>query len=310
MSGIDYTTQGMIDSIKTKGILPESQNLYLPADIVSLTTDELISVIVPLLMSVKEEYLTASYDQAIGAGERSFFIHERALGLKLRDLVLVDTGGQEIPLDRYEPEDLKHGLQANPATAGFYLDNDRVNLIPIASDFSSYTLRQKIFRRPNNLILTSQAGQVTAINTATKEVTISTVPSAFTTSLTYDMIKGTPSFRAHAEGQAITSIVGFVLTFSATLPEDLAVGDWIAPTGFSPIAQIPYEAHKLLEQRVVIKILEGLKDKTGMDMAQEGYKAMVEKFTQLVTPRVDGAPQKLVSRRGLRAYSRASPRMW
>ena len=94
------------------------------------------------------------------------------------------------------------------------------------------------------------------------------------------------------------------------LPDDLAVGDWVAETGFSPIPQIPFEAHKLLEQRVVIKILEGLKDQTGMKMAEDGYEAMVEKFTQLVTPRVDGAPQKLVSRRGLRAYARSSPRMW
>lgn len=304
---IDYTTDGMIDSIKLRGVLPDSQNLFMPEDIVGLMTNELHSIIVPKIMSMREEYLVASYDQDIDAGETAFFIPFRSVGLKLRDVVLVDSGGQEIPLRRYEPEDLKNGYQTSGGM-GFYLDNDRVLLLPTDTDFSAYTFRAKIFRRPNNLVRASDAAQITAINTGTRVVTCATMPSHFTTSLTYDFIKGTPSFRAHAEAQAITTKSGFDLTFSSTLPTDLAVGDWVAETGFSPIPQIPYELHRLLEQRTVMKILEGLKDKTGLELAKDAYKEMVAEIFPMVTPRADGAPQKLVSRRGIRAYNRGL--MW
>lgn len=300
---IDYTTAGMFSSIKLRGLLPTSQTLYTEARAVSIMADELQSEIVPLLMKNKQEYLVHSYDQSITSGQRSFFIPFRAVGQKLRDVVLVDSGGQEIELDRYEPEDLKRGYSQG-APWGFYVDNDQVILLPTDADFSAYTFRAKIFRRPNRLVRSSDAAQITAIDTGTKTVTCATVPSAFTTSLTYDFIKGKPSFRCHAEEQPLSVKAGFDLTFTNDLPSDLAVGDWVAETGFSPIPQIPYEIHRLLEQRTVVKIMSGMKDKSGKEMAKEDYKDMLESLGFLVNPRVDGAVQKIVSRRGIAYYNR------
>lgn len=300
---LDYTTEGMFQSIKIRGILPTSQSLFTEARVVTIMAKELISEIVPVIMSAKQEYLVQNYDQSISAGQTAFFIPFRSVGLKLRDCVLVDSGGREIKLNRYEPEDLKLGYDSN-APWGFYVDNDRVVLIPSETDFSQYTFRAKIFRRPNYLVKSSEAAQITAINTGTKTVTCATVPSAFTTSLTYDFIKGKPSFRCHAEEQVLTLKAGFDLTFSAALPSDLAVGDWVAETGFSPIPQIPYDVHPLLEQRAVIKIFEAMKDKVGMELAEKSYKEMLERFGFLVNPRVDGAIQKVVSRRGIAAHIR------
>lgn len=311
MSGIDYTTDGMVSNIKLRGLLPDARNLYLSADMLALMNTEFRSIVVPLIMKEKQEYLVASYDQTIAASQTTFFIPFRAVGLKLRDCVLVDSAGQEIPLHRYEPEDLKHGFQIGAGNPGFYVDNDRVILLPTDGTFSQYTFRAKIFRRPNNLVAKSSAGQITAINTGTKVVTLSTMPTSFSTGLTYDFIKGTPSFRAHAEAQAVTTKAGFTLTFTATLPTDLAVGDWVAESGFSPIPQIPYELHALLEQRTIIKILEGMKDATGLKLARDTYEEMVQEFAALVSPRVDGTPQKIVSRRGIRAYRRFGRRsLW
>lgn len=302
MIGLDYTTDGMVANIKLLGLLPDARSLYLSPDMLALMNSEFLAIIVPLLVKEKQEYLVQAYDQAISAGQTTFFIPFRAVGLKLRDCVLVDSGGQELPIDRYEPEDLKHGFQIGIGQPGFYVDNDRVNLLPTDGDFSQYTFRARIARRPNKLIAKASAGQITAINTGTRVVTLDRMPSTFTTSLTYDFIKGTPSFRCHAEAQSITTKSGFDLTFTNALPSDLAVGDWVAETGYSPIAQVPYEVHPLLQQRTVMKILEGMKDRTGLELATKAYDDMVAQFAGLVTPRVDGTPQKLVSRRGIRAY--------
>ena len=296
----------MIASIKRRGILPASQSLFMPADIVNIMTEELHSVIVPLLMREHEEYLVTNVDQAITAGTNSYFIPAKSIGLKLRDVCLVDSQGNEISLPRIATEDMKAvGLDTTRYNRGYTLDNDRVTLVPSSSDFSSYTLRFKIYRRPNNLVQTSAAGKISLINTGTRQVTLASIPSTFTNALTYDFIKGTPSFRAHAENQAAATVAGFVITFTAALPSDLAVGDYVAEYGFSPIPQIPYEVHRLLEQRVVIKIMEGLKDSTGLKLAKDAYEEQVTQFRALVNPRVDGTPQKLVSRQGIAGYSRS-----
>lgn len=301
--GIDFTTTGNVADIKRNGIFPDAQTLYQASDIVGLMSDEMHAVIVPLLIQLKQEYLVSVYDSDIAQGQASAFINERAVGGKLRDCVLVDSGGQEIPLRRYEPEDLKEGLQRNSGR-GFYVDNDRLIFMPTTDDLSPYTLRQRVYRRPNNLVQTSSAARITAIDTVTKKVTCASVPSTFSTSIVYDLIKGKPSFRAHGEDLAVSAILGFDITFVDTLPTDLAVGDWIAEAGFSPIAQIPYELHPLLEQRALIRVLDGVKDKGGKEMAMETYKEMVDTYTKLVNPRVDGSPQKIVSRRGIGAFSR------
>lgn len=303
--GIDFTTTGNIADIKRNGIFPDAQTLYQASDIVDLMSDELHSVIVPLLITLKQEYLVSVYDSAIAQGQTAAFINERAVGGKLRDCVLVDSGGQELPLRRYEPEDLKEGLQNN-ANRGIYVDNDRLIFLPNGDDLSKYTLRQRVYRRPNDLVQVSSAARITAIDTVTKKVTCASVPSTFTTLLTYDLIKGKPSFRAHGEDLAVATILGFDITFSATLPTDLAVGDWVAEAGFSPIAQIPYDLHPLLEQRALIRILDGLKDAGGKKMAMDTYEEMVDTYSKLVNPRIDGTPQKIVSRRGIGAYSRGS----
>lgn len=299
---IDYTTTGIVNAIKLKGILPDAQQLFLPDDLISIMDGEMKTIIVPQIMSAKQEYLVSSYDQSISSGQTKFFIPHQAIGGKLRDFVLVNADGKEIGIDRYEPEDVKTGGD-EWTHRGFFVDNDQVNLLPTDGDFVGYSARMKIFRRPNNLVLESKAAKVTAINTSSLEVTCDKMPSHFTTSLTYDFVKGKPSFRCHAENKSISTIVGFVLKFSETLPEDLAIGDWVAETGFSPIPQIPYELHPLLEQRVVIKCLEGMKDRTGLELASKAYDEMLNQFGFIVAPRVDGTPQKAVSRRGISGYS-------
>ena len=305
--GIDYTTTGIIASIKRRAIFPTSQNLYLPQDIANILTEELHSYVVPLIMKEHEEYLVTNYDQAITAGKQNYFIPYQAMGLKVRDVVLVTSGGEEIGLARVEPEELKL-IRSGAAywRQGFYFDNDQVILVPTNQDYSSYTLRMKIFRRPNNLVLSSAAAQISVVTPGTKTITVSTtIPTTWTTAMTFDLIKGKPSFRCNGENLAVTTISGFDIVMTAALPSDLAVGDWIALNGFSPIPQIPYEIHRILEQRAVVKILEGMKDKGGMENAMNDLDgannptSMVANFRALVSPRADGSVQRLVSKGGI-----------
>lgn len=297
---IDYTCDALIESVKSRGILPSSQNTFTDRDIADIFWQELKTTIVPLIMAEHEEYLVNIQDYIVDPNQNSYEIPEKSLGNKLRDISLINGDNKNILFSRLEPESLKNNylfcwdyrLYGN---SGFYFEDDHVVLYPDASNYGGYTLRMRYFKRPNQTVVASDAGQITAIDTNTKEVTLSNAPSSWTVNMIYDVIKGTPSFKCKAEGVTITNKSGFILTFSE-LPEDMIVGDWVAESGYSPIPQIPYDIHELLAQRSVIRILSSLGDDKGTLSAIEIYKDMVNNFRTLITPRSDGTPQKLTSR--------------
>lgn len=305
---IDYTSTANIEGVKRRATLPDNaQGLFPDDDICKILTAELHSDIVPLLMGVAEEFFLHNKDHDIVSGTNYYEIPARAAGQKLKDVVLLDSSGNESILSRIDPSEIKHS-----SVKGFHFEDDRVRLLPDGATYSQFDLRMKYFRRPNNIVETTDAGRITAINTGTRQVTIANLPVAWTTSTTFDFIKGTPGFKSRADDQAISAInsASKILTFSSALPDGLIVGDWVAESGFSPIAQIPYDVHPLLEQRAVIKILEGLGDREGMSAAGDVYKDMVDKFMVLVTPRSDGTPKKIISRNPLFGGSSRRPPWW
>lgn len=160
-----------------------------------------------------------------------------------------------------------YGTSWLPGTVqGYFLQNTDLRLM--LNPPSGSTLRMQYFLRPNRVVPVDQCGTITAIDTNTNEVTIDadTMPAGdglFTTSDTYDLIRGTPGFETLAMDQTVTSISGVdlnVFTFADDLPEGLAIGDFMCFAGESPVAQIPVELQPLLTQRLVVKVLEALGD--------------------------------------------------
>lgn len=313
---IDYTSTALIESVKRRALIPRSQMLYPSEDIAAILTEELHSDIVPLIMDVREEYFVTFYDQTIDTSVNSYQIHSRAIGNKLRDVVLLNTNGLEVSVPRGEADHLKH--QWGTGNSGPYLNqlcfiyqDDQITLFPNASALGTYQLRQKYFRRPNNICLESAAGKITVKDSATKTLTLNNMPASWSTLTSCDIIKGSPSFRSHGDDLAISSVdvTAKTVTLTAAIPTNVAVGDWVTEPGISPVAQIPYEVHKLLEQRTAIKLLEGLGDTEGLRSAADVYKDMVDKFRSLVTPRADGSPKRIVSS-GPLFGSRRNPSGW
>jgi plasmid stabilization system protein ParE len=308
MAGIDFTTTGLIASVRRRGMAPTSQLLFTDQELADILSEELHADIVPLLMKEQEDFLAVDYDQAIDTSVNVYYLPPRAVGGKLKDVVLVDSVGREINFPRLsDPQSKQAPLVINASTQGWVFEMDRVKILPNAQGLGSYTLRMKHYRRPNNLVKVATAGQITAINTGTMEVTLANAPSAWSVSTLFDVIQGTPFFRAWGEDQVITNKSGSVLTF-ASLPAGMAVGDWVAEQGFSPIPQIPYEVFNILAQRAVIKVLEDMGDREGMNAAIKVYEDMADKFRGLVSPRSDGTPQKLVSGGGIGAFVRGNSR--
>lgn len=289
---IDYTSTGLIENVKFRALIPSSQNLYYDADIVKLISQELKSTIVPFIMSVREDHLLHNYDQDIVTTQSQYTLPAHAIGNKLKDVVLLDSSGEEVGIERLSAEMVKNRAFGG---TGFYFIDDKVKIYPDCTDLGAYDLRMKYYRRPNNVVLTTAAGKITAIDTGTKTLTLDRIVSTWTTSKLFDLIKGTPSFISHDDDLVVTSIdsVNKQVTFSDTLPTDLAVGDWCCEQGESPVAQIPYDLYDLLAQRVAVKILDNIGDSEGIRSAADLYSDMKESAKILLTPRSDGSVKKL-----------------
>ncbi len=287
---VSYTTDKLIASIKRRGSLPTDQRLMSDQDFVNLATDELETLLVPLLMSVREEYFLAYKDISVtGSLPYTVEIPDDAIGMKLKEVATIVNG---------RPQDLPRLDVDNEYrnTSGFRIEGNKI----IISGQSTETVRLYYFKRPLQLTTLSLSGQITSINALTNEITLSNIPASWTTSTILNSVIKSQPFSTSAEEIQIVSLSAPTLVINSV--EGLTVGDWVSEEGFSPIPQIPVEAHKVLAQATVVKCLEAMADPSGMEAANEMLERNLKDMLTIISPRVDGAPKKIVGR-GIFSYS-------
>jgi len=296
-SGIDYTTDALLENTRTNCLTPEADALFTDTRLLSVLSFEQMTTLVPQIMKTQEEYFVHIYDVLLSTStDGTYPIPDRAVGKKLRDVALVDAAGNEQYITRINPADVKFMSPSVTAQTnwvnGFYLQNNSVKLF--AGIPAQYVyIRYRYYRRPNNLCATDAAAQVTAIDIGTLTVTCGSVPGDWVVTDTVDIISQHPSFDSLADDTAITAINNSDVTLTA-LPANLEVGDWLSLSGTTPIPQLPYEAHPVLGQLGACKALEAMGD-ANVEMAWARYKQMSSDFYTSITPRTDSPAQKIVS---------------
>ncbi len=310
VAAIDYTTDNtdlsMVDSVQKRILMPLSANTLTAASIIELLDEEMRSTVVPLVLAAKEEFYVQNYDQTLVAGTYNYVIPERAAFATWRDIVLVDSMGNEINMTELPPEYVKItypvGNLPPMYTYGFVMNNDQITLWPPNSTVPvNYTLRMKCKRRPNHLTSVDNCGRVTVVTPGSSQVTLdSNGDTAWTTSTAFDVIPNAPQFTSLGDDLTISAIsqgtpTATVLTFD-DYPTGVAVGDWVCPATLSCVPQIPYDMFPLLAQRGVIKCLEALGDNQNLQVAERRYQDMAADFARTVSPRIEGARKALVNR--------------
>ncbi len=280
-----------------------NQNLLTDADIVRIASEELQSIIIPFIESVKGEYWVTNEDQNFVSGTTTYVLPQRATGTKLRDVCLVDNQGSEVLLNYINPEDLKSSWAYAPYQFGFYPKDNRIVLVlgNLIGSGNYNFVRMIYFRRPNTLCTTGatgNAGQVLSFDTNAKTITLDFAPTTWTSSTEFDIINSMPPFQSRTDNATITNISGFVLTFTDALPSGLSVGDWVSEANFSPIPQIPVEAQRLLECLTAARILQYTGDPS-FQVFQAQAEQMKKELFQVLSPRVDGSPRKIPIRNRL-----------
>lgn len=301
---IDYSTNSLVTSVKQRTMNASNQNLFTDPDFVRIASEELQSVLIPYIESIKGEYFVKNQDITFVSGQNSYTMPERATGMKLRDVCLVDFQGNEINLPYINPEDLKSSWAYSALQFGFYpKDNQVILVLGNLSAIGNYQfVRMIYFRRPDTLCTTNSmetpaSGQILAINTGTNEVTLNFVPTTWTTSTLVGVVNQFPPFQSWVDSQIITNVSGFVLTFSS-LPSGIAVGNWVAESNFSPIPEIPIECHRVLETLTSARVLQYSGD-PAFQVFQAQAEAQKRDLIQVLSPRVDGSSRKIPLKNGL-----------
>jgi len=275
-----YDSTRLIAQVTMKGALPNGR--FEDTEILDLATDALTSLVVPLINSVREEYYVMSTDISTISGTASYNIPDRAIGQVLREVKLI-SGTEIVDLIRLDPEDITSTLSGTPS--GFYLQANKIVLYPTPNSAST-TLRVTYFGRTGYLVATTSAAAITAI--AGNVITCTPV-TGWTTANTFDLIGGS---WLRGYDLAATTVGASSITFTATVPADLAVGDYVALAGYSPIPQCPIEAHALLVQLTVVACLEAMGDLANLGPAKEKADMLAAALKGVLQNRIQGAGRR------------------
>lgn len=292
------TSDRFLEGLKRRITIPANQPLMTDQAFLDLANDVIRDRMVPLFLSVNQNYFVTYVDLPMTQGLKKYPIHYRAIGRALRDLKLKHS------LDNIRMVDMRlialedeHLFINQTLPTGFYFSGDSIMVVP-EPNASTYILRQFFNLQPNRMVTMDQAAKVLAINA--NIVTVDAIPSAFTSPATVDLIQGKAGCSTISYDVTMQSAVANQLTFaSAEMLTGLAVGDYVALAQQTPVMQLPDEAQLLLETATADRVLYAIGDYEGSAAMQKDAKLQEKNLLQIIQPRIEGEQTKIINRNGL-----------
>lgn len=286
----DHTTTGLIDIIKIRAMVPISQDTFPKSTILDIATDEIRAVIIPSILATNEEWLLTSSTVPFA---RSVDVPKNAISGSLRDIQLV-KGNALRSVTKLSVEDLANS-DASQNRVGFVIEDTAIKFY--GSEHDSVLLRY--YASPGSLVTTDSCAQITAVSYDSgldiTTFTTSANPTEWAASLPVDFVSNTPFYKSSSVNTTATVDNSTTVTAVGDFTATVLVGDWIAPTGTSPIAQIPQEWLPYLAQAVASVILESQGDFDAAAKSTQRQNALKTSLLGTVTPRVRGAAKKIVA---------------
>lgn len=282
-----YTNDELVNAITRAAHIPTAQVTFTDADLLAFSDEETQDGILPQILSVRENYYLTYIELPLNAEQR-YDIPERAIAMALSDVkIRVDNTLQNVT--RIEVSELMYTHQAPGPNWGWYIENNQLVLL---GNPQAGVLRMYFYRWPNKNVLPTACAEVTDITG--DDVTVASLPTTFSIATPLDFIKAQPGFDLLGLDTTPIGINATTLTFApGEVPARLAVGDWLALSGETPVAQIPREFRPLLVQRVVVRVYETQgyldKKKVALDTLKEKEAALFK----LINPRVAESPKRM-----------------
>jgi hypothetical protein len=266
-----YTTQNLLDAIEKRSFMPSNQNTFTTAEQLLMADEEARTLVVPEILKLREDYLTVSLDYTTTASEQTYEIPPRSSGLTVREIHLLNSNNDVKDLSRTEIDRIKTYATGTPDS--FYIQGNQIYLYPSPSAGGD-TLRVYYPLRPSSFVQTTETAIITSIDTDNSIITCSGgVPSAWATGDIFDLKRDNGGQESWALDQTSTLVSGTSITF-ASLPSDLAVGDYVSLAGETSLVQFPAEYRDILAQAVATTMLTSM-SAPGSDRAMKRLESMI-----------------------------------
>lgn len=293
-----YNTEQLIKNIKLACSVPTSQLTYTENDFVDIANRCLETTVVPLIMSTREEYFVTS-EEVTSPADGIIPFPENAVGAKLRSVVFVQQRNPLVVINLPRIDfDVVAGVGFyNTATlAGFYVQGNNIHLYPNTAVPQNSVMRLYFYKRTLALAAPDNYGRVTSVDTGTNTLVLDNVPVDWEVGSILNTVQAEPNFDTTNTAATITAISSPSVIVDSV--EGISVGDYVAFEGYSAIPQIPVEAMNYLAQVSAVDCLEGLGDKSGMQVAQAKAENLKKSLLVMISQRVDGSPKKIVNPNG------------
>lgn len=308
-----YFVEDLLEAIKSRSLAPISQSTFDDDKLTTMATDEMKLGLVSDIVSAREDFFLAEESASLVAGVANYGIPSRAIGTALKDLYFTPTGTTtKKPLVRVDVSRSGEFVNQTGEPQKYYLLGDEVVLLPTPATASG-TITFIIPANPSDLIATSSCTKITGISSSATHTTF-TVDTDLTASLAVgdyvDFLSATAPYKLWSYRKAITAITSTTIevlnadVMNASSVVEPVANDYICPSGFSNIPQIPVAFHAVLAQMVVAQILESLGDLNKLERAERTLGGMRNAALKLIKNRVENSPQKVNTRKRLSTYFR------
>ena len=277
------------------------------ANLLPVADREIQTSLVPLLMSVREEFYVLKKSYAITAGTTRVRIPGRTIAGRIRDARLT-VGTSERRLIRYESEDKTRYFPLNgggATPAGYYVEGEWLVLLPQSS--LAATLDVYYFGRPGRLTITSSEWDV--VNAITTTGSVSSVNLAGSTtpaSLLYDIVRADSGFAPLIQNVVMDGTSLGAFDCASTVGALIAVGDYIVSADKTPVVPLPVELHGVLVARTAAAVLRQLGKYSEANAETKHADELSGAALAMLAPRVTNQPKvaigKLFSRRRVQRF--------
>ncbi len=305
-----YTTDELVEAVRRDTFIATSDENWTSARILGVAQDCILEGLAPRMKNAKANYFLQAASVTLVASVTAYDVPGESMwnGVSSVQLRQLSDGMLCGKLSLIEPENLwRYGQVQNPAIPStFYVDNTQLNVFPApdSNAVATYDLRLTYYRRPAQMVLTSQATVVQSVTALS--VTTSAQPSYFSTNAPDPYTTGRPS-RVDVYNRlqpytrrytnltgSITSSTGFTFNGSVTSAQVAKIqsGDILCVYGTTIFPDVPPELHPYLRRltSATIRLAQGdpayqaVIDRVGLD---------VDNFLRGMNNRTDGTAKKL-----------------
>lgn len=308
----DNDSAALVAAVRRDQFVAASDDNWTAAKILGIADDCLIGPIAAALKAAKQDWFSADFDVALVADQSKYDLPQQALFASIENGFLIDiTTGRIVSeiLNISESQRTLHqpgndGLNGVPQA--LWLNHTQIVLTPApdSNTVAAYSMTVAAYREPAQLVETSETCRITAVNSVTQTITVTTRPSSWAvdsytsgtpyrldfynrnkpnTQLLWDQLLTAPSSTAFLFSPSIT----------AAAFASLHVGDVVTMKDTTPYVDLPRSAVPYLRRMVQKTIATAQTDPQALQAYLSQEADALANFMRGMKNRHDGKGKKI-----------------